>query len=199
MTDAFTTHTTTRLLDSLKESIAGDTWIAFDARYRPILMGIGRAAGLTEAEAEDAAQQALAEFARDLRAERYQRGKGRLRSWLMGIARHRIIDVLRARKGHRGDSALSDAPDDATMTSTWETEQRRLILEEALVRLKKETRTADRTIKAFELAAIRGMPAEAVAAECGMTVDDVYVAKNRVTARLRAIVEQITSEYSEDA
>lgn len=198
MTNAFTTHTTTRLLDSLKDSIAGDTWRLFDARYRPILIAIGRKAGLSEADAEDASQQALAEFARDFRAGRYERGKGRLRSWLMGIARHRIIDVLRARKGVRGDSALSDAPDDATMTYAWETEQRRLILSEALKRLKSETRTSDRTIKAFELVAIRGMPPENVAAECGMTVDDVYVAKNRVTARLRAIVDAITNEYSED-
>lgn len=199
MSEAFSAITTTRMLDSLKESMAGDTWRDFDARYRPILMGIARHSGLTEAEAEDASQQALVEFARDLRAGSYERGKGRLRAWLMGIARHRITDALRARKSHRGDSAISDAPDDAVITNAWDTEQRRLILDEALSRLKRESRTADRTMRAFELAAMRGMPAEAVAAECSMTVDDVYVAKNRVTGRLRAIVEEIASAYSEDA
>lgn len=80
MTDAISTHTTTRLLDSLKESIAGDTWRRFDARHRPILIAFGRKSGLSEADAEDASQQALAEFARDFRAGRQERGKGRLRS-----------------------------------------------------------------------------------------------------------------------
>lgn len=198
MADPSLTITTTRLLDALRDRGAGTVWSAFDARYRPIIIGLARSAGLTEEDAADAAQQTLAEFARDYSAGKYQRGKGRLRSWLMGIAHHRITDVHRARRAARGESAFADVPDEARLTVVWETEQRRRILEEALTRLRAESKTAPHTMKAFELAALRGMPPDAVARECGVSVEEVYVAKNRVTARLRGIVEEITSAYSED-
>ncbi|MBL0921707.1 MAG: amidase, partial [Phycisphaerales bacterium] len=69
--------------------------------------------------------------------------------------------------------------------------------ERALRALRGDTRLSERTVRAFELAALRHMPAEAVAAECAMTVSEVYVAKNRVIKKLREIVEQFTREYDE--
>ncbi len=61
----------------------------------------------------------------------------------------------------------------------------------------REGRTAEPTLRAFDLFAVRGVPAEEVARECGMTVDEVYTAKNRVTGRLREIVEELTAAWRE--
>jgi DNA-directed RNA polymerase specialized sigma24 family protein len=88
--------------------------------------------------------------------------------------------------------------DPASDDAAWETERRQAVLALALTKLREESKTSDNTIRAFELTAIRGVPSDAAARECGMTVDEVYVAKNRVTKRLREIVAQLDDVYKED-
>jgi RNA polymerase sigma factor (sigma-70 family) len=202
--------TTTMLLDSLKDPGNASVWEEFDARYRPILNGFVRKMGLSQEDAADVAQQALTEFVRDYRAGQYQRGKGRLSSWLISIARNRAIDLQRGqgrRREWRGESAFEQLPGSASSGSlqdsggddaVWDAERKQAILALALTKLRENSRTSENTIKAFELVAIRGVPSEAAARECGMSVDDVYVAKNRVTKQLREIVAQLTQVYEED-
>jgi RNA polymerase sigma-70 factor (ECF subfamily) len=202
--------TTTALLDSLKDAANAPVWQEFDARYRPILHGFARKLGLQEEDAADVAQQALAEFVRDYRLGRYERGKGRLSSWLITIARNRAMDMHRSggrRRDWRGQSAFEQVEgarppeavqDPASDDAAWETERRQAVLALALTKLREESKTSDNTIRAFELTAIRGVPSDAAARECGMTVDEVYVAKNRVTKRLRDIVAQLDDVSKED-
>jgi RNA polymerase sigma-70 factor (ECF subfamily) len=202
--------TTTLLLDSLKDVANAAVWEEFDARYRPILHGFARKLGLNDEDSADVAQQALTEFVRDYRAGRYERGKGRLSSWLISIARNKAIDVHRVsgrRREWRGESAFEPIPgsrpplevqDSASDAEHWESERRHAILALALTKLRENSRTAETTIKAFELVALRGVPTDAVARECGISVDEVYVAKNRVTKQLREIVAQITQVYDGD-
>lgn len=192
-------RTTTVLLEALKDERNADAWEQFDERYRPILTGFARGLGLTESDAAEVAQEALAEFARCYRAGKYSRERGRLSSWIIGIAHHTAADLLRAhgRAPNRGESAMIDVSDPARMTVIWERERKATILSRAMEELRK-SRTDEKTIRAFELVGLRGVPAEAAARECGMTVQDVYTAKNRVTASLRRIVERLEGEYDED-
>lgn len=53
-------------------------------------------------------------------------------------------------------------------------------------------------IRAFELVTLRGMAPEQAAVECGMSADEVYVAKTRVTSHLRRIIEELTAAYDEE-
>jgi RNA polymerase sigma-70 factor (ECF subfamily) len=199
--------TTTALLDALKDESNGPVWVEFDARFRPILHGFARKLGLSQEDAADVAQQALTEFVRDYRSGMYQRGRGRLSSWLISIARNRAVDIQRnqgRRKQWRGESALdqvaagASVQDPAHLSAIWDAEKKHAVLAAALTELRSATRMNEATIKAFELVAIRGVPTEAAARECGMSVDEVYVAKNRVTKQLREIVARI-SEAFEDA
>jgi RNA polymerase sigma-70 factor, ECF subfamily len=193
--------TTTLLLESLKDPARDSVWSEFDARYRPILIAFSRQLGLNDADAEEVAQETLAEFLRAYREGRYDRTKGRLSSWIISIARNRISDRRRKwarRKEHRGDSALADLSNRTRLTRVWAVERQRVIFERAWELLRTTGRTAEKTLKAFELVAMRGTPPEAAAAECGMTLDEVYIAKNRVTKRLREIVEQLTDAYGEE-
>ena len=92
---------------------------------------------------------------------------------------------------------MLDLGDSARLTAVWEDEQRRLIIVRAMEVLRKG-RTAEPTLRAFELVAVRGVPAEEVARECGMSVDEVYTAKNRVAGRLRQIVGELTAAWREE-
>ncbi len=191
--------TTSMMLASLRDANNDQAWSGFDARYRPILAGVARRVGLSEEDAAEVAQQALAEFARDYRAGKYERGRGRLSSWLIGIAHHRALDCLRrhkVRKEARGVSAMVDMPCEREhLSAVWEIERQQAILQEALTLLRSTSRTSAESIRAFELVALRGLPAKQAAEECAMSVDDVYVAKNRVTSRLRDIVRELTAAY----
>lgn len=92
---------------------------------------------------------------------------------------------------------MADLPHEQTLTQAWEVARRRVIFERALHLLRTDTRMGERTIRAFELCAIRNIPPEAAAVDCQMTVGDVYVAKNRAIKKLREIVAQLTQEFDE--
>jgi len=195
------TRTTTQLLDSLRDASNHDLWTLFDDRYRPVLIAFARRRGLSEEDAADAAQSTLADFAADYRAGRYDRTRGRLRSWIIGIAQNRIAGIRRdlQRRGAPvgGDSVIGRLPDNSALERDWDEAVQRVALERAIRTLHTETRIDERTIRAFELSALRGAPAEVVATECGMTVAEVYVAKNRVIKKLRDIVRAFTQELDD--
>ena len=199
----FATRTTTKLLDALREASNEPIWTQFDARYRPVIAGLARRLGLDATDADDVAQQTLAEFVKAYRDGRYDRTKGRLSSWILGIARHTSLGALRARRrpGAGGGPDIEDNADiveESELRSIWDQERDREILMRALGTLRGESASDPKNLQAFELTALRGMPAAQVASQCSMSVEQVYVAKSRMTKRLRGIVEQMTAAFEED-
>lgn len=192
-------RTTTDLLEALHDAEDGAAWTHFDARYRPILIGFARRLGCGDADAADVAQETLVRFVAEYRAGRYTRERGRLRSWLLSIARHRVGDIRRRavrKPAQPAGTAVADLEDDAAMTRLWEAEHRTAMLREALSRLR-AGRTAERTIEAFEMLVLRAMSPDDVADALGISRQDVYVAKNRVSDRLRSILAELETAYEE--
>lgn len=193
------TRTTTRLLDDLRDPGNSDAWRNFDARYRPVLVSFARRLGFQPDDAVELAQQTLVEFARAYLAGRYQRAQGRLSSWLVGIARHVGSAMRRTRGAQRvgGDTMIAELPAENDLSRVWEDERDRSILQQALAQLRTASRADESTFLAFELCALRGVPAQEVANRCGISVDSVYLAKSRLTKRLREIVAEMTEVYEE--
>lgn len=194
------TRTTTAMLDALHDSENAAVWETFDRRYRPILIGFARNLGLTEQDAADVAQETLTRFISEYRIGRYDRAKGRLGAWLVGIARYRILDHRRRHAGKPqlvGESGIPDIDDPAQMTQVWENERRLAVLRSAMDELRSTSKTDPKTIKIFEMLMVHEMTPHAAAEEAGVTVHDVYLAKSRVAQRLRKIVERIEAEYDD--
>lgn len=192
------TRTTTILLQGLHDPTDEAAWEEFDARYRPVLHGFARRVGLTDVDAADVAQETLLRFVREYRAGRYDRTRGRLRSWLLGIARTRIAQVGRDRARQRvvrGESAIDGMPDDEGLAELWEAERRRVVLRAALEEMRRTSRANDRTIAAFEMLTLRQMPVAAVADELGVSAHDVYLAKSRMAGKLREIVDRLDRAF----
>ena len=188
--------TTTQLLEALRVQDDDGAWSLLVERYQPVLRGIGRRLGLRDVDAEDAAQQTLVDVVRGLREGRFDRERGGLRRWTLAILRRRISDIqrlqVRATRGVLEAGASGEQPlDDGRLDGLWNDELHRHILGLALARLRTETRLADATLRAFELTAVREVPVEAAAEECGMTREEVYVARNRVLSRLRTIIADL--------
>lgn len=194
------TITTTVLLGRLHDREDQVVWEEFDSRYRPILIGVGMSLGLNIVEAEEAAQESLVQFLRDYRDHKYKPENGRLRAWMIGICRNRVMDVHRRgqrMKGARGDSIIAHFPDEAAMTQAWDMEQQRVVFRRAMQRLLSDGKINERTTKVFEQVAIRNVPAQSVSDEHGIDIAEVYRIKNRVTKRLRVIVDELTCAYQD--
>lgn len=208
---AISVHTTAQLLHAVRSGPDDPAWRLFTERYEPLLLAVSRRLGLDEDDAQDLAQQTLLEFVRDLRAGQFDRERGRMRTWVLAIARNRARDLLRrrARRGAAlggaeqgvtdGDGTADPASLDAELESAWELEAQRRIAREAFRRLREGGLLAERTVLAFELTVVRGVSVEAASVECGMTPEQVYVARSRVAAKLRAIIEQLEKAWAEES
>jgi RNA polymerase sigma-70 factor (ECF subfamily) len=193
-----TRDTTSFLLAALHASGNDEGWSELDGRYRPILTAFARRLGLDEADAADAAQEALTRFLTLFRQGRFDPQKGALRSWITGIARNcvrEIRDQRVRRREQRGLSALAELPGDEGLTRVWDEECDRHLVHRALAELRTESRADPKTVRAFELLAFEQRSPGDVAALMGMTRNDVYLAKHRCLVRLRDILETIRAAY----
>lgn len=193
-------RTTSAMLAALHDPDEVAAWEVFDARYRPVLVGFARNLGLTVEEAADVAQETITRFVEQYREGRYDRERGRLGAWLVGIARYRILDVRRARgrRALRGESAMVDMDDEASLSRVWDAERRTRIIGIAMERLRSGGRTDPRTIEAFELLMVHGLTASVVAEQLDMPVQSVYVAKSRIASRLQDLVREVEVEFDEE-
>ncbi len=173
-------------------------WNEFDARYRPVIIAFAARLGFQPADADELAQAALVRFAEEYRAGRYDRERGRLRSWIFGIARNCASEVRRDRArfdAMRGESALGEMAGDADLERFFAEEWQRALLRQAFAELRSSTKTDEPTIRVLELLALEERPVAEVAAELGMTKGAVYTAKHRALASLREILARLETDW----
>lgn len=191
--------TTTNL--SLLESIRGGrnqrAWHQFFQAYAPLVTAFAKRLGLSDADAADAVQDTLLavyQAFRDMQ-EPFDRSKGRFKSWLRGIAQHKVRDVQRRRarlqqaRTHRAVEEADAVTDAAEMEELFDIEWRRSLLARALEQVAREVDPA--VYQAFELYAVHDQPADKVATLLGTTRNAVYISKTRVLKRLRAILGEL--------
>jgi len=195
----FSQRTTTALLHGLRESGNASAWEELDGRCRPIMLAVCRRMGLAHAEAEDAVQAAMVSFVEAYREGRYDRNKGRLSAFLITMLRRRAIDRVRSEKQHQGAAANVDsieALSDKDVERYWLDERQNQILSEALEILR-EGGTDERMIASFELYGLRRVGIAEVTSRLGMTREEVYNAKYRITQRLQPIVARLDELYED--
>jgi RNA polymerase sigma-70 factor (ECF subfamily) len=169
-------------------------WTEFCNRYRPLVVSFSKRLGLSDADAQDAAQETLAVFVAAYRNGKYDKTKGRLRSWLFGIAHRKARDIGRRNRRERivadrgSNTGLVDQiPDEHGISQIWEEEWRQSILKASLAEVRRQVEPA--TMQAFELLMLKLLPTDQVATRLEMSPNAVLKAKRRVLARLR---EQFT-------
>jgi len=186
------TGTSTTLLEGLRDHGNTAAWQRFDECYRPMVLKFAAKLGLNDHDAQDAAQDTITAFIEGYRAGRYDRSRGRLRSWLFAIAQRKILDI-RGKLGRemvlsdRTDATgfLASVPDAGSLEEAWNDEWERHRLQRCLTAI--EPDFDERTLTAFRLYVIADWPAERVADHLGMTENAVYGAKHRVLNRIREI------------
>lgn len=187
--------TNTYLLVGLQDRANERVWGEFCTRYRPVLLAFGRRLGLSQEDAQDAAQDTLLAFADGYRRGEYSRDKGRLRNWLYGIARNKI-HLLQRRDEHCRPANAADAQqllertaDADGLDAAWEDEWRRGLIQSCLEEARRHL--GEETLQAFVLFVLQDMPADQVAARLGITRNAVFKAKRRVLTHMQAAYRQL--------
>lgn len=196
-----TPETRPSLLVRLRDAQDADSWSQFVSLYAPIIFQFLRSRGLQDADASDLSQEVLTSVAGAIKEFDYHSQRGSFRGWLFTIVQNRLRnfrrDAIREVTGS-GDShvqsLLQHQPDPHDGQADWDTIYQRQLFHHAadLVRRHFE----DSTWQAFWQTAVDGRPAKAVAGELGMTPAAVYLAKGRVTARIRQQVQLLTDGQS---
>jgi RNA polymerase sigma-70 factor (ECF subfamily) len=181
--------TTATVLQQLRDFENRSAWESFTERFRRPVVSFAKGMGLSQADAEDAAQETLLAFAEAYRRGQYDASKGRLSRFLFGIAYRQSLKTRRvAGKGAGAgvESAFwSQVPDEQTATGIWDTEWERTILDRCLDQVKREFEP--QTFAAFDLVVREEKSADEVATQLGVPIKSVYNAKHRILKRIREL------------
>ena len=190
------TATSLTLLESLLDPCNDAAWRRFGARYRPMVVRFAAKLGLSAADAQDAAQEAMMAFVEAYRQGAYDRSKGRLRSWLCGIAYRKVKNIQRRMRNRpvvadqsAAAGLLASVEASNEVERLWEEEWQRAVLDECMDEVARHVDPT--TFEAFGLYVLQQWPAEQVAGHLGISRSAVYNGKNRVLNRMRDLRRQI--------
>ena len=188
------------LLARIKDSGDRRAWAEFVDLYAPLVYGYALKQGLQDADAADLTQEVLGAVARSAARLDYDPRRGTFRGWLFRVVRNELADLRAARRRHRpgtGDTDMkrrleeqpAPPPDEA---AAWEREYERQLFARACEQVRRDF--SESTWQAFWLTAIHHKSGKEVAGVLGLSTAAVYLAKRRVTERLRQQIEYLRAE-----
>ena len=185
--DKIIMHTTpASLLQRLREPGDQASWARFVDLYTPLLFHWARRTGLQESDAADLIQEVFQVLVQKLPAFAYDKQRS-FRGWLRTVLLNQWRASLRRRTEQTldVDDAHLAQPDD--QEAHMDKEYRDYLISRALQVMKTDFQPL--TWQACWQHVACDRPAAAVAAELGMSVKAVYLAKARVLRRLRQELE----------
>ena len=188
------------LLVRLRDARDREAWRQFVEVYAGIVYGFLRNRGLQDADAADLTQDVLLVVAAAIDRLDYDPSRGTFRGWLFTVTRHQLSKFLDRRKRQpqgTGDTAgqirLDEEPGrEPTLDQLWDQEYDRHVFTWATQRVR--VGFEESTWQAFWGTAMEGKSAQAVADALGMSVGAVYVARSRVSGRLKEEIRQLQGE-----
>ncbi len=193
-------QTRATLLLRMRDREDGDAWSEFLRDYGPMIYRFVRSRGLQDADASDLVQDVMRSVGMAISGLDYQKEKGGFRAWLFTITRNKLSTYYGKRQrigpvGNRTDQyeMLSQAGETSNeLDQQWELEHQRQLAALAMEALKPTLEP--KTWAAFEMTAIEGISAEDAGEKLGLSKGAVYVARSRVTAKLRGEIERMLAE-----
>ncbi len=200
-------HTCASLIRRLKNWQDQASWDEFFRLYWRLIYGVARKAGLSDDEAQDVVQETLIAVAKHMPSFQYDPAIGSFKSWLLNMTRWKIIAQFRK----RGPLAAHHSPAQTTATGTgttdripdpnalsldavWETEWETNLLNAAIENVKR--RLDPQRYQVFDFYVNKEWPPDKVAASFGVSVDQVYQIKHRVTDLIRTEVRRLEKEMT---
>ncbi len=177
--------TSATLLERVRQRTDRAAWNQFAELYTPFLYHCARTLGLADSDAADAVQDVFVLLLEKLPDFQYAKD-GSFRAWLRTVT----VNKCRERFRKRQEVAIggSDLPgmDQIQANNTdalWDTEYRQYLVARALAFMQSEFETT--TWKACWETTVKDRRTKDVAADLGITINAVFVARSRVLRRLR--------------
>lgn len=172
----------------------GDTvaWNDFVAIYAPLVYAYARRRGLQDADAADVSQAVLHSIAQAIPGFEYDASQGKFRSWLFTITRNQVSKTLLKRSQLptvSGQEVVHEQIDPSSEHERWDREHEQHLFHWAVGKVRDEFQ--ERTWEAFWKVAVEGMSVAEISESLGMTSGAIYIAKSRVTSRLRQMIESV--------
>lgn len=177
-------------------------WQTFFDLYWKLIYGVARKSGLSDAEAQDVVQLTMTSVAKHMPRFEYDPKIGSFKAWLLTKARWCIIDLLRKRlpqaeppPNTRQEAQRTDIidglvdPASQAMDALWEKEWMNNLLEAASINVKR--RLDPQMYQIFDFYVNKEWPPAKVAEKFSVSIENVYVIKNRVTALLKKEVSRL--------
>ena len=183
-------ETSLSLLERLRQP-DGEAWQRLVALYVPLLRGWLRQHFLQDADCDDVVQEVLLRVVQEAPQFRHNRQPGAFRAWLRQMVVNRMREFRRSRPRvpvATGDSdfqvRLGQLEDAGSQPSrAWDEEHDRHVANRLLEMIAGDFEPT--TWQAFRLLTVEGRRAADVAAQLGVSVNAVYIAKSRVMTRLQ--------------
>jgi len=187
--------TSASLLGRLTSAGNSADWQRLVDLYTPLIRGWLHRHSVPQQDAEDVLQEVFTVVARRLPDFRHNQRTGAFRTWLRTITFNCVRDFWKSNRLRAQAPGGTDfggyldqlADPDNPLTQAWDREHDLFITRRLLDML--QPQFEPNTWKAFQRVALDGASASDVAAELGITVNAVFIAKSRVLSKLREEAE----------
>jgi RNA polymerase sigma factor (sigma-70 family) len=184
------------LLVRLRDQRDEAAWREFVDLYVPVIYGYARRQGLQDADAVDLSQEVISAVAGAVGRLEYDPQRGAFRQWLFTLVRRKLSNWRRAQRnrprGNGGTQAQEFLEQCAVadgLEAEWEAEWRQSVFVWACAQVR--AAVTDSTWQAFWRTAVDGQPGKQVAADLRLSIAAVYLARSRVVARLKTLIQSV--------
>jgi RNA polymerase sigma factor (sigma-70 family) len=186
--------TSQSLLDRLRSSPDDASWRRLVDLYTPFLHRVVRAQGVGDGEADDLVQEVFSVVIREMAEFQHSGRKGAFRNWLRGVLVNRLRRHWEARRKAPADgnpAALDDVQyPNSDLERMWDEEHNRWITMRLMEVIEPEFKVS--TWQAFRRQVVDEATPRTVAAELGVSLNAVLIAKSRVLRRMRRELDGLT-------
>lgn len=182
------------LILRLPTAADAQAWREFIDLYEPLILRFAKRRGLQDADAREVAQNVMIAVAKAVDRWQPDRERGRFRAWLFRIARNQLINYVKKHASQNASgyssSAVAIDPFDrsAELKSQVDLDYRREMFRLAAAHVRDSF--SENSWIAFWQTSVMGQPVELVSRQLGITPGAIYVARSRIIARIKSIVNQ---------
>ena len=193
------------LLVRMQDIQDGQAWNQFHQYYRTLILNFARSRGCSGDMSQDVLQESMITLTKVMPNFRYDRVKGKFRTFLLTIVSSRIVDAFRRERKYQ-EWRTDDNEQTPTLENTaeewvsnweddWEHEWQQHLLMHALDRVKK--RVKPYIFESFRMYVLEQRPAAEVTASLDVSENTIYQHRRRIVSMLQQEVKAIKLEIGE--
>lgn len=185
-------ETSITLLHAIADNPGSGRWTEFFRAYEPLMRGY-LAANFKTVDVDDVIQETMIALVKALPGYRYNpNGCQRFRNYLIGVLKHKAVDIMRREVANGRPIPPELLPPPGNGDQEW----REVVFEAAVEQLMQDEDVSPRNREIFRHVSLMHEAPEKVAAEFGITRNNLYVIEKRMVDRLAGIAKRLAEGFN---